>query len=235
MATHDYHIRQYENIYETTRGLLELMDECIPDMSARKIADVACGAGANVIHMLRRWPKTECVGFDLCATDLEYAQTHVPSDLKERVEYKKADLFKLAEKEPASKFACTTLMQTLLLFNADEYPDVLRNIIHISNEWVFLSGLFADHNMDVTMKIRDHLREDYVFYHIQDIARFEQKCMQLGVEEVIMRDFDISIDLTAPEEGGIGTWTQKMNDGRRLQFSGAVPMPWKFCALRLKK
>lgn len=235
MATHDYHVRQYETIYESTRGLLELMDDCIPDMGARVNADVACGAGANIVHMLRRWPQTSYVGFDLCDTDLEYAESHVPVDLAGRVEYKKANFFKLVENESADQFACTTLMQTLLLFNADEYPEVLRNIIHISSEWVFLTSLFADHNMDVTMQIRDHVRNDNVFYNIHDIPRFEQNCRQLGVEEIIIRDFNISIDLTAPAEGGVGTWTQKLSDGKRLQFSGAVPMPWKFCALRLKK
>ena len=234
MATHDYHVRQYETMYETTRGLLELADECVGDMGDRLNADVACGAGANVAHMLRRWPNSKMVGYDLCKTDLDYAKGHVPSECEGRVEYKEADFFRLTEEVEAGTYACTTLMQTLLLFNPDTYPEVLRNVIHISSEWVFLTSLFADHNMDVTMQIRDHVRGDDVFYNIHDIPRFEANCKALGVKEVVIRDFNISIDLQAPPDGGVGTWTEKTEDGRRLQFSGAVPMPWKFCALRLK-
>ena len=48
-----------------------------------------------------------------------------------------------------------------------------------------------------------------------------------------MRDFEIELDLSGPVEGGLGTYTRKLEDGRRLQFSGALWLPWKFVAIRL--
>jgi hypothetical protein len=66
------------------------------------------------------------------------------------------------------------------------------------------------------------------------MERFERIALRLGAKEVIFRDFEISIDLTGPAAGGIGTYTRKLEDGNRLQFSGAVFMPWKLAALRLQ-
>jgi hypothetical protein len=67
------------------------------------------------------------------------------------------------------------------------------------------------------------------------LARLRERiAAHLGAQEVVFRDFEISIDLTGPAEGGIGTYTKRLEDGRRLQFSGAVFMPWKFAALRLR-
>jgi hypothetical protein len=66
------------------------------------------------------------------------------------------------------------------------------------------------------------------------VDRFRRVAAALDVKEVIFRDFEISIDLEGPAEGGIGTYTAKLADGHRLQFSGAVFMPWKFAALRLR-
>ena len=233
MATHDYHIRQYETMYETTRGILELMDHHIPDMGSRSLVDVASGGGANVVHMLRRWPGITCKGFDLCTEDLNFSKTQIPEDLVDRISYEEGDLFQFKQTLPENTFDCMTMMQTMLLFDPNQVRETLQNLIHITKEWIFMSGLFTEHNVDVVMKMRDNTTGLDTCYNIHDIAVFRKTCDELGIKEVFFTDFNIAIDLPKPEGGGIGTWTQKMENGERLQFSGAVPMPWKFCALKL--
>lgn len=236
---HDYHSQQYENCYETTSGLLQLVEHQVPDVDRRSLLDVACGAGANVYHMLRRWPDCNVTGVDLDESLLEYARAKLPREFAGRCRYEQANLFDLPTKYEPDAFDITTLMQTLLLFGPDEYAEVIRSLMKVTSEWIFLSSLFTDKQMDVTSQIRDYVRfgpdsKEYISYNVLCMSRFRRVCDQLGVKEIIFRDFWISVDLSGPAAGGIGTYTVRRDDGRRLQFSGAVFMPWKFAALRLK-
>jgi trans-aconitate methyltransferase len=232
---HDYHMKQYETMFECTRGLLEFMDECVGEMGERRIADVACGAGANIVHMLRRWPQSRVSGYTLEEHEVEFARAHLPVDLADRCDgYVPMDFFQIQEKVAADTVDIATIMQTIFFWPPDEAEAILQSLMHMSSDWVFISGLFDRHNMDVTMKIRDHAKNCDVQYCIFDIPKWEERCKRLGAVEVVMKHFEIGIDLEAPMEGGTGSWTQKTDDGRRLQFSGAVPLPWYFCGIRLK-
>jgi len=235
----DYHERQYQQCYDTTRRLLEFVDDTVGGVGEQQILDMACGAGANVHHMLQRWPHCKVTGLDLDASLLDYARGRVSPEASGRCEYNQANLFDLPTLYDAGTFNLTTLMQTLLFFGPDEYAEVLRALMKVTREWVFLSSLFTDKRMDVTAQIRDYIRfgddtKETIPYNTHCMDRFQRIALQLGAKEVIFRDFEISIDLTGPAEGGIGTYTRKLEDGNRLQFSGAVFMPWKLAALRLQ-
>ncbi len=236
---HDYHVRQYEQCYDTTARLLEFMDDTLGEFGERRILDVACGAGANVYHMLKRWPEARVTGVDLDAELVAYAESKVPPAFAERCQYGQGNLFELDAKFGAKEFDVTTLMQTLLLFGPDDYAQVLSALMKVTKDWIFLSSLFTDKHMDVTAQIRDYVRfgedsKETITYNVLCESRFRRVAEQLGAKEVLFRDFSIGLDLVGPAEGGIGTYTSKLDDGRRLQFSGAVFMPWKFAALRLR-
>jgi ubiquinone/menaquinone biosynthesis C-methylase UbiE len=240
----EYHRRQYDQCYEATRCLFEFIDDTVGDVGNRKVLDVACGAGANVHHMLQRWRESNVTGLDRDGTLLDYARDRVlPLDAS-RCEFVQADFFELPKLYGPEAFSITTLMQTLQFFGPDEYADVLRALMKVTRDWVFLSSLFTNKRMDVITGIRDYTRfpensfaqdsRQLIFYNTFCMDRFERIAAHLGAKEVVFRDFEISIDLTGPAEGGIGTYTKRLEDGRRLQFSGAVFMPWKFAALRLR-
>ena len=236
---HDYHERQYEQCYDTTRRLLEFIDDTVGDVGHQQLLDVACGAGANVHHMLQRWRESKVTGVDLDESLLEYARGRTLPDNASRCDYRRANLFELPKLYESGAFNITTLMQTLLLFGPDEYPEVLRSLMQVTRDWIFLSSLFTDKRMDVTAQIRDYVRfgedsQEHISYNTSCMNRFRRVATQLGAKEVIFRDFEISMDLTGPAAGGIGTYTARLADGRRLQFSGAVFMPWKLAAMRLR-
>jgi ubiquinone/menaquinone biosynthesis C-methylase UbiE len=241
---HEYHRRQYDQCYEATRCLFEFIDGTVVDVGTRKILDAACGAGANVHHMLQRWRESNVTGLDRDETLLDYARARVLPQNASRCEYVRADFFDLPTLYEPDRFGITTLMQTLQFFAPDEYAEVLRALMKVTRDWVFVSSLFTNKRMDVIAGIRDYTRfpedsfaqdsEQLTFYNTFCMDRFRRVAEQLGAQEVIFRDFEIGIDLVGPAAGGIGTYTETLADGRRLQFSGAVFMPWKFAALRLR-
>ena len=188
--------------------------------------------------MLNRWPLCKVTGIDRSLDFLDLARTRIPPEFQSRCKYEQADLFHISD-YPAKEYDITTCMQTLLLFKQDQYSDVLKNLIQITRGWIFLSSLFTEKKMDVESKIRLYVPcEDYpsgtVSYNTFCTSRFRSICHGLGVREVKFKDFEIDIDLSGPEEGGLGTYTVRTENSSRLQFSGAVYMPWKFVALRLE-
>ena len=42
-----------------------------------------------------------------------------------------------------------------------------------------------------------------------------------------MYDFDIGVDIEKPPVDFMGTYTEKLENGKRIQISGAVLMSWK--------
>ncbi len=239
MIDMEYHSRQYQQIYETTKALLEFVDEVAgKKQNDQRILDAACGGGANCFHMLSRWGGSRVTGVDLDEDLLEFARTKLPEQMRQRCDYVAHDLLDLPRRFPEPFADVTTLMQTLLLFGADDYPDLLRSLVKVTRGWIVLSSLFSDRRMDVEMNIRDYVRfgeksRQQVRYTVLDMERFRGVCAGLGVREVVFKDFEIGIDLVGPAHG-LGTRTCRMEDGRRLQFSGAVNMPWKLVALRVK-
>lgn len=234
-----YHKRQYEKMYESTRALLEFMEETAGDFSGARILDVACGAGANMLHMIRRWPAADITGVDLKQEAIEYARRHFPKKFLKKARFQRGDLFDLPNMFSRNAFDVVTFMQTLLLFDANTYPDVLERLFYVAQKWIFLSSLFTDFEMDVESRIRLHAPcDEYpsgtVSYNTFAVSRFENVCAKLGAKEIIWRDFQIRIDLPIPETRGLGTYTVRKADGERLQFSGCVYMPWKFVGIRLR-
>jgi hypothetical protein len=101
---------------------------------------------------------------------------------------------------------------------------------------LILTALFSDHRTEIHSEIRDYARFGNdstvtVSYNVFCTERFQRVARQAGFSEVLFRNFDIGIDLPRPARG-IGTFTEQLTDGRRLQVSGGFLMPWKFAALR---
>jgi SAM-dependent methyltransferase len=238
MIDMEYHSRQYEQVYETTKALLDLVSEVTGNRSDLRILDAACGGGANCFHMLNRFAGSHVTGVDLDQDLLAFARTKLPEPMRGRCDYVAHDLLDLPRRFPEPVADVTTLMQTLLLFGADDYANLIRSLVKVTRGWIVLSSLFSDRRMDVEMNIRDYVRfgedsREQVRYTILDMERFRRVCAGLGVREVIFKDFEIGIDLAGPAQG-LGTRTIRTEDGRRLQFSGAVNMPWKLAALRIQ-
>ena len=50
---------------------------------------------------------------------------------------------------------------------------------------------------------------------------------QYDAKNIEVYDFEIPFDIPKPPIDQMGTYTEKLVDGRRLQISGSMIMPWK--------
>jgi hypothetical protein len=159
------------------------------------------------------------------------AESTLAADLVEGDFYRLTDLF------PGEKFDLVLSIQTLM--GIPEYSVAVEQMLAVTRGWLVISSLFTDFPVDARIEVMDYGRppdcQGPFFYNVYGVDRFRDFCMERGAEEMICQDFYIDIDLPPPQKYGMTTFTQRLEDGQRIQFSGPLHMPWKFVAIRMRQ
>jgi hypothetical protein len=180
-------------------------------------------------------PQAAWVGIDSADKFFSLARKYLPGTV--RYNLVKGDVYKLREKFPVGSFDVAFSIQTLTWL--PRYEDVMREIMGVTGKWIFVTSLFSDFNVDVFSEVYEY-KEDWTAandspynYNVYSFPKFRDFCMNCGAREVIGEDFIIDMDLVAPANKLMGTYTVDSLSGTRIQFSGPVFMPWKMIAVRL--
>ena len=217
----DYHLRQYQEPYRSTVALADFVTRIAPTLTGRAV-DVGCGAGANIYHLSRALSVLEWWGIDLAF--LDEARSRLPE-----VQFVEADFYKLSGL--GERFDVVFSIQTLSWLPA--YEDALAELIGatVPGGWLFITSLFTDSSAEAVTTVRLPGGGESP-YNVYSLERFQAECERRRAQVVAAEDFLIDVDLEAPTDRGMGTYTRRLEDGSRLQFSGPLWMPWKFVAVR---
>ena len=192
-----------------------------------KILDACCGAG-HIIHMLNQIaPESDFIGIDLLDFLIERAkQLCIGYD---NIAFRIMDVYSLS-KDFDKEFDICINWKTLSWL--EHYETVLRELVQVTKKHIFISSLFYDGNIEFETKVKEYLNNSNAashstYYNIYSYPKFERFCKSLGVRNVQAYDFEIGIDLPKPSPDEMKTYTIRQENGKRLQISGAVLMPWK--------
>ena len=122
--------------------------------------------------------------------------------------------------------------QTVLMF--PDYREALQKLADLQPEWIAFSSLFYEGNIEYTNKFRDYYRpaekEEYTeyYYNVHSIPLCREYMKTLGYQNFEYKKFEIDIDIPKTDNMDIGTYTVKTTDGRRIQTSAGLMMPWYF-------
>lgn len=221
-----WHTEQFSEPMRSTVHMAAFAGRLLKGPIAGRVLDVACGAGANVVHLRERLGGTWS-GLDIDGDLVGHAQAS-------GLDVVRGDLHALDSQYPRGVFSASFSLMTLSWL--DDYEQAVEQMLAVTDGWVFASSLFAETEFDAFVKVRDRsepvaTRAEYN-YNVYSLPRFEAFCKaQPGVTEVVSEPFEIDIDLERPRHG-MGSWTERTADGRRITFSGPVWMPWWFVAIR---
>jgi ubiquinone/menaquinone biosynthesis C-methylase UbiE len=197
-----------------------------------EVLDAGSGAGANMLHLADLLPDARWTGLDLDAELVELGREHLDP---ERFTMVTGNLLHLERQLGAKRFDLCLSIMTLSWI--EDYERAVEQMLAVTKRWLVLSSLFGDTDLDAFIRMRGRLPGAHhgysEYYNIYSLPRFREFCRELGAKEVIAEPFEIDIDLPRPEHGGMGTWTERTEDGRRLQFSGPLSMPSWFVAVRV--
>ena len=193
-----------------------------------KIPDACCGLG-HILYLLNQIsPQSEYLGIDF--KDYLVEESKKLWKDYDNIKFMVLDAFNLS-KSFNKEFDVCINWKTLSWL--PYYEELMNEMVKATKKHIFVSSLFYEGNIDSEIKIREYdLKGDKndfnaYYYNVYSYPKFERYCYSLGVRNVEPYDFQIGIDLPKPADNRMGTYTVKLEDGKKLQISGVVMMLWK--------
>jgi len=111
-------------------------------------------------------------------------------------------------------------------------------LFSLTKKHIFLSSLFYDGDIDFEIKVREFKKEAgkenfNSYYNVYSYPHFEKFVYSLGAKKIESFNFEIEKDIPKPSKDIMGTYTERLESGKRLQISGAVIMSWKIIHIEL--
>jgi ubiquinone/menaquinone biosynthesis C-methylase UbiE len=208
---------------EQHKQLESLLQES--NLQPQRVADIACGGGSATFHLAALYPSAAFTLVDLNAEAIESAR-NATGHL--RAQYLVASIYELPiEPDSVDLVICWQTLSWL------EQPEqALRELIRICRPGgrIYASSLFnPDHDVDIYAKVWDHTRASaarglaysYNTYSLSSVRRW----VAGGITDIRLHECRMPIDLTF-EGRGLGTYTEVLQDGRRMQFSAGMLLNW---------
>lgn len=221
-----------ENKQELDKFLEKLVSPLIQDKSL-KILDACCGIGHILYFLEQISPKSSFVGVDQTAYLIEEARKLCQG--KKNMSFEVGDIYDLPQKY-SKEFDISICWKTISWL--PYYDRLLKSLFAVTQKHIFLSSLFYDGDIDFEIKVREFKKESgkdgfNVFYNVYSFPHFKEFIYNLGAKSIEAYDFEIGIDIPRPPIDQMGTHTLKLENGKRLQISGAVVMSWKIIRIDL--
>lgn len=192
------------------------------------IGDICCGLGHISYHLKNVFPNSNFLGIDISKEQIKVAkQIFSDFNLINRYSFETGDIYNL------KKYEFDIAVNWMTLSWLEDYKEPIKNIIFATKDrgHIFISSLFNDHDVDIYNKVFDYTRPSgkagiSAHYNAYCIRKFKEYVLSLGVSKVEVHDFEISLDLPKTTDG-LGTYTLKLENGKRIQVSGGILMNWK--------
>jgi SAM-dependent methyltransferase len=233
--TDDYHETQWENTYNSTIKFCAWLESLqilnLGDPNVKMILDVGAGAGANLYYMAQRYTNYLFKGIDLNANLITLGNKKLQENLVKNASLDEGDLYKIPI-DYRNNFDGIVMFQTLSWL--PEYKKPIKKMVSLNPKWIALTSLFYDGEVNCKIETQDYTRplNNYpykeAFYNIYAIRLVKELFEEYGYRKFIYVPFEIDIDIPKPSHSGMGTYTEKLQNGKRIQISGPLLMPWYF-------
>lgn len=199
----------------------------------KNILDACCGIGHIPYFLSDISPESKFLGIDQTLYLVEEGKKLCQT--KSNISFENEDVYNISKKYKKS-FDISINWRTLSWL--PYYDQILKELIAVTKEHIFLSSLFYDGDIDFITQIREFKTEtgqEYFndYYNVYSLPQFKKFVLGLGAKHVEVYDFDISIDIPKPPIDQMISYTERLANGKRLQLSGAVVLYWKIIRIDL--
>lgn len=200
------------------------------DLHEKRILDLGCGGGVAEYYLAKNHPDLSITGVDLVTDSFSIFTEHADNVIKKQVSLEQGDWYNLPDSYK-SCFDGVISLQSLSWL--EDWKKPIDKIVDLSPKWIALSSLFYEGKINYTIKLEDYEDAegegfDIVYYNIYSIPIIRDYLKSKGYNRFIYEKFDIDIDIEKPSHLGTGTYTFKTEEGKRMQMSAALLMPWYF-------
>ncbi len=229
----DYHERQFREPYRSTIAFCEWLEteRLVSPESELRIVDLCSGTGANIHHMSKRYPKSTFLGVDINPDNVERGNAFFQSNGIDRCRLEVGDIYNL-DPGYVSEFDGVVSFQTLSWLPDFKAP--IQAMTTLAPRWIAVTSLFYDGPVSCTIDVTEYTAglepNRSSFYNVYSLPTVRKHMQTNGYSDFRFTPFEIDVDLPKPSHGLMSTYTEQLEDGRRLQLSGPLLMPWYFIA-----
>ncbi|PCJ20677.1 MAG: hypothetical protein COB02_03890 [Candidatus Cloacimonadota bacterium] len=224
----DYHLKQFDKVYQSTIAFhMWLKSKEIIEKNDL-IVDVGCGSGSNLIHLDDTFPDIECCGIDINEDLVSLGNTEMKKRNKSEIKIICANFKTHSFKKKPKGILSYSFLSFLPSLDLG-----LEVMAAYSPDWIAATSLFYDGPLSCRTEVINHseTEDDHptqCFYNTYSLEYTKKKFKDLGYNKFEFVPFDIDIDLLKPDDKRLGTYTERLPSGRRLQISGPLLMNWHF-------
>jgi trans-aconitate methyltransferase len=231
-------MRKYVERKQELDKLLESVARPLFEAGELSVIDVGCGIGHLAPHFNELSPGSGFHGveqYEYMTEEARRANAGLP-----QATFEHADAYELPTRYPKG-FDVAVAWKVLSAIPA--FEPMLDVLLGLARRHVLIGSIFYDGDIDFEITVREHAKDregmsevaSLTNYNVYSLPRFERYVRERGAADVQVHDFEIPIDLPRGDTDRMGTYTERLADGRRLQLSGAVVMNWKVIRIDLPR
>jgi SAM-dependent methyltransferase len=224
-----YFSNQLKNPKQSTIDFFKFLNS--KKLSGKKILDLACGNGANLIYLKENFKNKECcVGLDINKKLIKEANkiTINALDLK----FYEEDILNI-KNEYRNKFDGVICMQTISWLN--DYKYFLKQVSKLNVNFLAVRSLFWEGLIDFKIKVeflknenKERALSSFNYYNIYSIENFKSNLKNIGFKNIYFKKFEISFQLKKNKNfNEMGTYTIR-DKNKFIQLSGPILQNWYF-------
>lgn len=226
--------KYFDQKQEMDKLLDKLISPYIKDKKLR-ILDAGCGLGHSLYFLNQLSPDSDFLGVDQTPVYIEEAKK-LFGEFK-NFSFEAGNVEDLPKKYPK---AFDVTMSRAVISWMPYYEDFVKALMDTTKKHIFISSLFYDGDIDFITKVKSFKgasgKENLGierYCNVYSLPHFKSFVMGLGAKNMQVDDFEINIDLPKPPVDRMGTYTETLENGKRLQISGAILMNWKWIRIDL--
>jgi SAM-dependent methyltransferase len=226
-----YHERQLQETYRSTVLMCDWLESLgyLDPSSRLSILDLGTGRGANLAYLGKRYPGCKFIGVELNPDHVRHGNSILFDRKVENARIEQGDWYNL-DNSYVDVFDGILSFQTLSWLPEFRYPTEI--MCKLNPKWLSLSSLFYNGLVSATTETQtwseDLTEKRKLYYNVYSIPVMKGHLENNGYGNFRCSPFNIDVDI--PNTGEFRTYTEKTEDGRRIQISGPVLMPWYFIA-----
>lgn len=228
--TMNYHRKQFLEPKRSTVAFEEFLTQC-RNIDNSNILDLACGGGAVELYLTKLHPKLKIHGVDIIDKSFRLLEEFTDISERQNITLTQGDWYNLSDGF-IGKYDGVISLQSLSWLEDWKIP--MEKVCRLNPDWIAMSSLFYEGRINYQVKLTDYEipteDRDYqeTYYNIYSIPMIKEYLLEWGYTDFKYEPFNIDIDLEKPNHMDAQTYTIRTEDGKRMQISGAMLMPWYF-------
>lgn len=232
-----FHFSEMKRYVEEKQEMDKMLEKLISPYISRKktrILEAGCGIGHLLYWLNQMSPESIFLGVDQTPFYIDEGAKKLHEGAK-NISFEVGKIEDLTSKYPkAFDFSVSRMVISWIPY----YETFVKALLAMTKKHTFISSLFYDGDIDFITKVREFQSEsgkkDFTrYYNVYSLPQFKKFVLSLGAKNIDVQNFEMPIDILRGPIDRMGTYTEKLEDGRRLQISGAVLMNWKWIRIDL--